>query len=519
MVRPVQPSEKVRRAAKEILSIIEGGDNEKALSRISAFQGDEPGARYMLARVLVSTGQVRESRAILECGVEAFERLKAKSAPPNDPLLYYDITNGYAELLAMTMRDDHASIFDCEDIARRALRYANRGPKHDPWALTNLGTLYDQVGRPLEGLSAYERALAIDPRFGMAIGNKAVTIGVLSFITRYPISHLIHAHQLYQQALAHPESLIEAGGDGPLETFRQHDAAIVQYLTDIGRADRLERDLRHEPYDDSSQSDFAQFYTRFCLRHDLYLNTHLVDRTAHASVGDEIIPPLVTPFGTGGGDERVADVMFRLNEIIESYITARMALAQSQYVCEDFSTISEQTTLVNLLDYSASNIYVGHLKAAYKEAFSALDKIAILLNRYLGLGIPEDRCYYRTVWYEHDADGTPSQPRVVAQAIRDQGARLFGLYLLHHELGGKYADIRNVLTHRYLRVYKAVQGPKGTYLFEDLTSTTIEVLYKVKCAIVYVSLFIHDKEQRSGHGARLTATMPLNADQHLDLWR
>ncbi|MGO9189563.1 MAG: LA2681 family HEPN domain-containing protein [Streptosporangiaceae bacterium] len=519
MARSVQPSEKVRRAAKEILSIIEGGDNEKALSRISAFQGDEPGARYMLARVLVSTGQVRESRAILECGVEAFERLKAKSAPPNDPLLYYDITNGYAELLAMTMRDDHASIFDCEDIARRALRYANRGPTDDPWALTNLGTLYDQVGRPLEGLSAYERALAIDPRFGMAIGNKAVTIGVLSFVTRYPISHLIHAHQLYQQALAHPEPLIEAGGDGPLETFRQHDAAIVQYLTDIGRADRLERDLRHEPYDDSSQSDFAQFYTRFCLRRDLYLNTHLVDRTAHASVGDEIIPPLVTPLGTGGEEARVADVMFRLNEIIESYITARMALVQSQYVCEDFSAISEQTTLVNLLDYSASNIYVGHLKAAYKEAFSALDKIAILLNRYLDLEIPEDRCYYRTVWYEHGADGIPSQPRVVAQTIRDQGARLFGLYLLHHELGGKYADIRNVLTHRYLRVYKAVQGPRGTYLFEELTSTTTEVLYKVKCAIVYVSLFIHAKEQRNRHSAGLAATMPLNTDQHLDLWR
>jgi tetratricopeptide (TPR) repeat protein len=517
MVRPVQPPEKVRRAAKEILSIIGDGDHEKALSRISAFQGDEPDLRYMLARVLISTGQLRESRAILECGVQAFECLKAKSAPPNDPMLYYDITNGYAEQLAMTMRDDHASIFGCEDFARRALRYADRGPKDDPWALTNLGTLYDQVGRPLEGLSVYERALAIDPHFGMAIGNKAVTIGVLSFITRYPISHLVYAHQLYQQTLAHPESLIEAGGDGPLETFRQHDAAIVQYLTDIGRADRLERDLRHHPYDDSSLSDFARFYTRFCLGHDLYLNTHLVNRAAHASVGDEIIPPLVTPLGSDG-EERVTDVMFRLNEIIESYITARMALVQSQYVCEDFSAISKQTTLVNLLDYSASNIYVGHLKAAYKEAFSALDKIAILLNRYLGLGIPEDRCYYRTVWYEHDADGVVSEPQVVTPAIRDQGARLFGLYLLHHELGGKYADIRNALTHRYLRVYKAVHGPKGTYLFEDLTSTTTEVLYKVKCAIVYVSLFIQDKEQRNRHSGRLAATMPLNTDQHLNLW-
>jgi hypothetical protein len=46
MVKPVRPPEKVLQAAKEILSIIEGGDTEKALSRISSFQGDEPGARY-----------------------------------------------------------------------------------------------------------------------------------------------------------------------------------------------------------------------------------------------------------------------------------------------------------------------------------------------------------------------------------------------------------------------------------------------------------------------------------------
>ena len=319
------------------------------------------------------------------------------------------------------------------------------------------------------------------------------------------VTQLIEAHQLYQQALAHSDSVTEAGVEGALDTFRRHDDDIVRYLTGIGRADRLELDLQHEPYDDSSLSDFVRFYTRFCLEQDLYLNTHLVDRTAQASVGDEITPLLVTSASDGDGEERVADILFRLNEIIESYITARMALVQSQYVCDDFSAISEQTTLVNLLDYSASNIYVGYLKMAYKEAFSTLDKIAVLLNHYLGLDIPEERCYYRTVWYEHDANGMPVDPRVIASTVKDQGWRLFGLYLLHHELGGKYADIRNVLTHRYLRVYKAVQGPRHTYLFEDLTAITTELLYKVKCAIVYVSLFIHGKEGVQSPGP--TATM------------
>jgi len=66
---------------------------------------------------------------------------------------------------------------------------------------------------------------------------------------------------------------------------------------------------------------------------------------------------------------------------------------------------------VNLEDHSASNIYVGHLKMAYKEAFAALDKIAVLINHYLDLGLPEQQCYYGTVWYEHGPDGSANETR------------------------------------------------------------------------------------------------------------
>jgi tetratricopeptide (TPR) repeat protein len=171
MAKLFQPSEKINRAALEVLPIIEAGEKEKALSKISTFQDSEPGARYTLARLLISTGQARRSRVILECGTEAFERLKAKSAPPNDPSLYYDVANGYHELYSIAVHGDHANVFDCEDSARKALRYAERGPKGDTWALTNLGNLYDEVGRPIEALRTYDRALAIDPNFGMVLAT------------------------------------------------------------------------------------------------------------------------------------------------------------------------------------------------------------------------------------------------------------------------------------------------------------------------------------------------------------
>jgi hypothetical protein len=68
-----------------------------------------------------------------------------------------------------------------------------------------------------------------------------------------------------------------------------------------------------------------------------------------------------------------------------------------------------------------------------------------------------------------------------------------------------------------LRIYGAIKGPEGTYLFEELTRITIEVLYKVKCAIMYVSLFIESKEA-SKHGTGLTVEMPLETGQNLDIW-
>lgn len=506
-------------AADEILGLIRGGQTDKAFQKIAAFRGDGSVTRFTLIRLLVSTGQQDRDRAVLTRALDAFERLKSKAKGPLGPETYYDIANGYLELYALAVYTDGANVFDCEETVTAALRYGLRGAADGPRALTNLGNLYDETGRPVEALGSYERALAIDPEFGMALGNKAMAIQTLAPVTRYPVTHLIQAHQLYQAAIERAESVAEAGLDGSLESFRTQNDEIVRYLTSIGRADRLDQDLRHEPYDDGALSEFVRFYTRFCLQHDLYLNTHLADRQAEASIGDEIVPVLTTRVGDSDDRRYVDDIMFRLNEILESYMTARTALVQSQYVSDDFSAISRMTTLVNLEDGSASNMYVGHIKMAYKEAFAALDKIAVLINNYLALGLPEQQCYYGTVWYEHGPDGKPGDPRVLAPQVKAAGYRLFGLYLLCKDLcGSKYSDIRNALTHRYLRVYTAGPRPKGAYLFDDLTATTIEAMYKIKCAITYAALFIwHAEDQK--HAGQRTAQMHLSVDQQLDDWR
>jgi tetratricopeptide (TPR) repeat protein len=505
---------------KDVCNLL-GSDEgrEKAIVKIMDFKGDPKVTRYYLIQVLIDHGQEIDSYELVECALLAFERIKSKA--PSDPLLYYNVGNGYQLLYDWKVRADPTAAFDCQDVVVKAIKYFGKAPADDPRVLTNLGSLYDSIGRPVEAIDQYERALAIDENFGMALGNKACAVQALSHISGYPVTYLIYAHQLYESAIDVASTIIDVGGEVALHFFQDSNNEIVRRFADAGKVKLLETDLRHEHYDIAGRGEFVEFYTDFCVKHDLYLNLHLYDRTAQASVGDAVVPTLVTRVDDGSATTAYfRDIAFRLNEVYESYMTARVSLVQSQYTNDDFSAISEQTTLINTTDYAVSNIYVGYLKAAYKEAFSALDKIAVLLNHYLKIGHPEDSVYYGTVWYEHSEDTSDKASPVIAPAVKEQGYRLLGLYLLCCELrGSKYSSMRNALTHRYARVFRHVRGPRGTRTFEELTDLTVDVMYKVKCAILYATLFIEQAE--STKRANLTGPIGVlqqSIEQHLDTW-
>jgi hypothetical protein len=71
------------------------------------------------------------------------------------------------------------------------------------------------------------------------------------------------------------------GLDGSLESFREQHEAIVSYLTSVGRADRLDQDLRHEPYDNSGLSGFVRFY---CCKELPYVGLTVAGRGAQRNV-------------------------------------------------------------------------------------------------------------------------------------------------------------------------------------------------------------------------------------------
>ena len=254
----IPTNDELRETAKEIINLLKSdNDYDRAVAKIVGFNGKKPATRYTLLQILLSTGQHYKSKAMIQCALDAFDKVKAKA--PNDPALYYDIATCYQELYDFRHRDEGANIFDCEDIIKQGFKYAQKASASDPRVLTNLGNLYDMVGRPVEAINCYARALHRDKSFGMAQGNKALVLEILAPITRYSTMYRVYAHQLYQSAFTHQQSIIDVGGSEALVTFQKRDQELVRRFTESGNVELLNKDLRHEHYDESSMSDFVKF--------------------------------------------------------------------------------------------------------------------------------------------------------------------------------------------------------------------------------------------------------------------
>lgn len=470
-----------------------------------------------LAFLAIYAGVESHDEKLIDKGIAAALVLLKKPSSIDLSGAYYNLGNAY-QYKATKFLSDTNTYFGAEKTIEKALKYFKKALKlgHDPRVITNLGNLLDELGRPLEALTRYDEALRYDSNFGMALGNKAMLLERLSSISTYQGGYLIYAFQLYEQALDNKDSVLSIGGSDALNQFVTHRDRIKKHYTANKQEELLSVDLSHEHHEASANKTVQQ-YTKFCLENDLYLNLHIFDKHSTGSVSDNVSTSLVTTVGDDDAKQWVNEVFMRLNEIKESYMTGRYTLWLSQQKTAAMSGISEQSLLVNNLDYTAHNLYTGLLKTAYKEVFSVLDKVANLLNYYLELGNKEDDLNYRKVWYTN-----LDKKQGFHSHITSKDYRLYGVYSVLNELGEGPSRERNILEHRYKRISTIGLDPYGAPTFSDFTEQTVEVYYKVKCAIVYLLNFINYTEEvkktEAIKAGGIVPNMPVMTDQWLDLW-
>jgi len=430
---------------------------------------------------------------------------------------------------AIAERPDRQKAIVCY---RRAMTHGGAGALPDEQycpLVTNLGNEYFASGRFVEAIACYDRAIERNASFGMALGSRAS-----SWLT----SAELCARCGYDGQAA---VLLRCAVDGLEQALREPmwPSETSQWAERLEHAHSMvpSADLLTRPMDLSGRSlgqcPEEVAYRSWGLAERLFLNPLNDLGGVSIAAHDCLLPP---PAILSRGDMMGHLGLF--NHMKQEFVAARF-LAWSGLQDGDCHWADRHVALLNTLDYPAYGLRVEMLKLAFRSAYSILDKMAVFLNRYLRLGIPDRRVAFRSLWYKDQGPGKGVRP--------DLGDRsswaLQGLFWLAKDLGDtgewqeciepdarEVSELRNHAEHRYLKLHFI--GPDAgadgrvhdrwahSVSLGDFAAKTLALLRRVRAALMYLCFAIHDEERRRARDRPADSpVLPLCVDPWEDEWK
>lgn len=400
--------------------------------------------------------------------------------------------------------------------------------------LTNLGNQMNTVGRFVDALEYWQKALAVNPRFGMALGNRGIGL------TSYARVLYDRGHQNVLLAFAHKDLSAALAEDAEYETplyaaaaadFAAYKDSIEEHLDSAIIDD--ERLRRHS----LGRTRAERAYRQWCLQNVLFVNPlNDIDGTYAIAARDVLTQPnLTVPVHTRNPPPLIGF----FGQIKQEFVSARWAYYDGIHSAGETHFSDRDVLLYNTLDYPCYALSVEKTKTAYRVAYSIFDKIAFLLNSYFQLGIAEKQVNFRSIWYTKSGKQSPV---VKEQLERLQNWPLRGLFwlskdLFDEQLSGvtmpdarEMHDIRNHLEHKYfvVREFEAIPPHSIDERAEDIgygatradfEAKTLRLLRLVRSALIHLSLSMYIEEKRRSEHAAEGVIMPMPLDPWDDDWK
>jgi tetratricopeptide (TPR) repeat protein len=424
--------------------------------------------------------------------------------------------------------------------ANRAFRAAHAGggfarlhPHMQCQVLTNIGNHFDRVGRFVEAVDFWDRALAVDPRFGMAIGNRG--IGLSNYAR-----HLFFRGHRAAFLRAARTALLDAV-ERPLE-----GNAVAGFRETLSHIDRLFRgqpptgEPRFREYP-LGRTKAERSYRLTCLRRRLFLNP-LNDLGQYTAGARDVLTLPAMTMGINEGPR----FQGLFNQLKQEYVSARYLYVEGASEPRRAHYSDRDVLLFDTLDYPVYGLAAEELKLAFRMSYSVLDKVAFFVNEYLGLGIAERGVQFRTIWFEKP-DGKKG---ILRPEFRDRrNLPLRGLYWLSLDLADPaqdlrealepdardLAEIRNHLEHKYLKLHSlGFHGENHKQANEPLADTLSfsinRLAFEEKClkmvklaraAIMYLAFAVRVEEFRRAkeRGEAGTAAVQMPFLDFPDEWK
>ncbi|MCR2833828.1 LA2681 family HEPN domain-containing protein [Parerythrobacter lacustris] len=392
---------------------------------------------------------------------------------------------------------------------------------------TNLANRLNAVGRPVEALAHWDRAIAINPRFAMALANRGYGLG------HYGNSLYDGGHFALFMLSSHDSLSAASSKDAEFESPDNYAHKQMFELEARRAAERVNIDgARANLTQEFSlgRSRAERQYRSWCLGNRLFLNP-LNDLGDFSIAAHDVLhlPSLTLGIDESGAEPPVAFGFY--NQLKQEFVAARWLFFEG--MTEKGGHFSDKGNhLYDTLNIPSYSLGTEKTKLAFRMAYSLFDKIAFFINDYFKVGLGEKEVSFRSIWSERK--GHPKPLRTVFDGRRNWSLR--GLYWLSKDLyeptfqdvaepeARGMAHLRNHLEHKYCQVHEdlgigysifaTAQNGRGLGFRigrEELDSKTLHILKLARAALIYLSLAVHREEQvgrARGDGA-LVVSMPL----------
>jgi tetratricopeptide (TPR) repeat protein len=501
----------IETAGAQLRELVNAGEYEAALSQAASLSGDEFAVRQLQAWTAAEIGADSDDLELLAKAAESWEALHAKR--PNPQFLYNRASTAEASFRVVVRTEGHAKALEAQrenlDLARRC--YAEVGDDEEAdtivrlQALTNLGNGFDMLGRDLDSIAAYEKAIAIDPDFGMAQGNKGVAlVGVARLADGHTSAVLSQAVDALDKALADRARVVAFGSPNAYETFQDTRAKI-----DVKQGKAGGEGHTHSPHSEA----WSDPYLEWCRRSRLFLHVSL----DCLSEDTEILDPLffsrvVVKTSEDSGTDRINILHDAFNSIKQDFISARysawLVSDPASPIRKQAAETSSRARFLDSLTYAKWGVRTGMTMQAFTTAANLLDKIACFTHLYLGTGRVRD-VYFSSFWHPRSGKKAkqmePAFAEELAKGTFNRG--LLALCDLSSDLSresrlAEIIDRRHTATHRFLVAHEFGKelGPTGDFLdrvtWSELVDGLVWQLQTARAALIYLARLVEIREGR-----------------------
>ncbi|MBD9530886.1 hypothetical protein IB233_04445 [Comamonas sp. CMM01] len=493
-----------------------------------------------LLGLLIDAGTIAACKKTVDRALHQLQALDQRQLSDHHAVLsHYYRSNAYSAL-ADIHRDrsaQHTLLWICPELQQQMLSlnsaishkgFGTLEPMRQCQILTNYGNLLKDVGRVIDAIAQWDKALSILPNFGKARGARGLGLGSYAAMQKDAWHRAILAQHAYDslESASTPDAYFESD-DAEQATLYYRPRA--KHLLECFHIDEI-REQNYLEKGKLGKSKAERAYRAWCLKNRLVLNPLNDLGTWIAASGDELtLPGLSVKFSDRQSGALPPPIFGFFNQLKQEYVSARFMLYEG-VTSKGVHFSDLQVDIAETYDYSEFSLATERIRTAFRIAYSLLDKIAFLLNSYMGfhddLSEKKKILSFKNVFLKGKTNS------LIPQILESKNIALCGLYWLSKELhddelilttaadARELHAIRNALEHKYIKVQEGWAAPfiethVGDFAYtlgsHELEAKAQRVMQIARSALFYLTFAIDYEENMKAdtRSRELVATMPI----------